>query len=65
MSAWMNCVGGMGELRGDTYQLVHGTTDHVLGHDDRAGNREDGAMGLLILRRGHGGRGLCEGGGRD
>lgn len=27
-----------------TYQLVHGATDHVLGHDDRAGHGEDGAL---------------------
>lgn len=34
---------------GATYQLVHGTADHVLGHDDGAGDGEDGA--ILVLSR--------------
>ena len=33
-----------------TYQFVHGTADHVLGHDDGTGDREDGAMVGLSLR---------------
>lgn len=45
-----------GELP-EAYQLVHGTTDHVLGHDDGTGNREDGAMRLLVLGS-HGGGSL-------
>lgn len=48
------------ELRGVAYQLVHGTSDHVLGHHDGAGDGEDGtilvfsglqAHSLLSLRR--------------
>jgi hypothetical protein len=30
--------------------LVHSTTDHMLGHDDRARHRKDGAMVLRIVR---------------
>jgi len=33
----------------EPYQLVHGTADHVLGHNDGTGNREDRAMRLLVL----------------
>jgi len=29
------------------YQFVHGASNHVLGHDDRAGDREDGAIFIL------------------
>lgn len=31
-------------LREATDQLVHGTSDHMLGHDDRTGDGEDGAI---------------------
>lgn len=44
---YLGVLHGLGA--GAAYQLVHGTTDHVLGHDDRAGDRKDRAMVLRIV----------------
>lgn len=51
-----SAVSGGGKTHGEAYQLVHGTADHMLGHDDGTGDGEDGTMLALasISGGGHG-----------